>query len=354
MRLKTIIILIFLLIASLYVVIVMASVGRFVNTHSIVVQSYCIDCHSEKLEDLNASKHIGAMGENQSIVIDNWFILANVSSNVNNNDINGLCMSCHNIRAYKFGFTDPYIYNVSSWGNISSVALINDIVLWNNSWESGIINGGKTETIIVNAKVQDVVPANASVIVDVTVQLMNFSGVQNSSDISRVCVCNTTDMTIVISNAYADYFNVYIDISGAWDFTSLNVTVDSYPSVTINAFNGSLTNFYNLPADLPLQYSYLTLFHTKGNYSVQRMDRFIENMKNLSVTSISIDKEIMTDYVGNISRYTCGTPDSLCHINQKISDGAQKSGIAGFGEIQRYYSHDMPYVTDNVCKSCHL
>lgn len=122
--------------------------------------------------------------------------------------------------------------------------------------------------IAVNAKVQDVVPANASVIVDVTVQLMNFSGAQNSSNISRVCICNDTDMTVVISNAYADYFKVYIDMSGAWDLASLNVAVDGYPSVTINASDGSMTNFYNLPIDLPSQYSGLTLFHTRSNYTV--------------------------------------------------------------------------------------
>lgn len=325
----------------LYAIISIASIGRFEPTHAITAKSSCVNCHIDAVVDLNSSKHIWShiinVGANQSMTIGYYLNMANST------DVNGVCMSCHNGRRKYFGVVDPYIYNFS--GN--NISVINGIVFWDSN--TNVTNSEPNETITVNARVQDVAPANTSVVVDVTVQLMNFSGAQNSSNISRVCICNDTDMTIVISNAYADYFKVYIDMSGAWDFASLNVTINGYPSATINAFNGSTTNFYNLPVDLYSQYSGLNIFHTLGNYTVQRMDMAISDMTNASVVSISTN-EIMGDYIGNTSSYTCGTPSAMCHINSKITYLGQTFGLKN----GRYYAHEMEYATTKTCKTCHI
>lgn len=327
----------------LYTIVSLASVGRFSATHAIVLKSSCIGCHMDALADLNRSDHMGShainVGNNQGITIDYYILMANST------DVNGVCMSCHNGRRNMFGAVDPYIYYSS--GNNTSV--INGIVFWNPDWGTDVINGDANETIVVNINVQDVVPANTSVIVDATIQLVNFSGVQNSGNISRQCVCNDTDMTIIVSGAYADYFKVYIDVMGNWNFSSLNVSVDGYPSVTIDSFDGSSTNFYNLPADLPLQYSSLTLFHTQGNYTVKRMDKVIEDMQFASVMSISTN-EIMEDYIGGISGYTCSSPGAMCHINNKMTYLGQTFGF----KTGRYYAHEMEYATTKTCKICHI
>lgn len=136
---------------------------------------------------------------------------------------------------------------------------------------------------------------------------------------------------------------------GDWNFSSLNVNVSGYPSVIIDSFDGSSLNFYNLPADLPLQYSYLTMFHTQGNYTVQRMDRVIDDMVSASVTSISTN-EIMEDYIGGISGYTCGSPGAMCHINDKMTYLGQTFGFKN----GRYYAHEMEYATTKTCKVCHI
>lgn len=324
-----------------YAIVSFASIGKFEPTHAITMKSSCLNCHMDAFVDLNNSEHMGShtvkVGGSQSTVIDYYLNVANST------DVNGVCLSCHNGRKKYFGVIDPYIYNFS--GN--NISVINGIVFWD--LDTNVTNGGPNETITVNVKVQDVVPANTSVVVDATVQLMNFSGVQNQSNISRVCVCNDTDMTIIISNIYADYFKIYIDMSGTWDFASLNVTIDGYPSVTINAFNGSQTNFYNLPIDLSSEYSGLNLFHTRGSYTVQRMDRAIDDMANASVVSISTN-EIMGDYIGNTSGYTCGTPNAMCHINNKITYMGQTFGFKN----GRYYAHEMEYATVKTCKTCHI
>lgn len=351
-RLRATITIVLIVIVIYSVVMVVASIGRFSNTHAITVESYCVDCHLESLTHLENGDHIGAMSGDQSVVINNYYEMINTTT-INNSNTNGLCMSCHNVRAKDFGLIDPYISTVASGNGTYNISTINGITFWDgiDLTELNITNENPTESIVLNIKVQDVAPVNSAVIVDATVQLMNFSGVQNQSNISRQCICNETDMTIIISNIYADYFKVYLDVSGQWNFSSLNISVNGYPSETINIFNGSLVNFYTLPADLPLQYSNLNFFHTIGNYKVGRMDEVIEEMRNFSVTSITLNNELMKNNIDNTSNpsYTCGSTDTLCHINQRIINMGQEFGIRG----ERYYSHDMEYST-NVCRNCHI
>lgn len=340
-----------LVIMVIYTIVTMASIGRFSNTHAITAQSYCTDCHISSLTNLDNGRHVGAMGVHQSSVIDSYFEMVD-TTNISSRDVNGLCMSCHNIRAKDFGLVDPYFATISSGNGTSNVSTTNGIIFWNPEWDTNIINGGPNETITVSVKVQNVIPTNTSVAVDTTIQLMNFSGKQYGV----TCDCITTlyegDTQIVDAiNIYADYFKVYIDVNGEWSFSSLNVSVNGYPSVIINSSGSSPINFYNLPADLPSEYSHLNFFHTTGNYTVIRMDRVINDMRNSSVESISLNNEIMKDYATNnsLDGYTCSSEGALCHINQKIVYMGQRDGI----RKERYYSHDMEYST-NVCKNCHL
>lgn len=344
-RLK-IVLSIVLCILVLYVMVTVASIGRFSNTHAIIRESNCTDCHIQSLKDLNDSRHIGShyvnVGNNQSMVIDYYFNMAQSA------DINGMCLSCHNGRRKSFGMMDPYIYNIS--GNNSSA--INGIVFWDPDWETNLTNSTANETITVTIGVWDVYSENASVSVDSTIQLMNFSGQQDSGNLSTnvmQSLYKNQTLTFTRQNVYPDYFKVYISLSGIWQSASIYAIVDNYPMVIINASNSSSINYYSLPADLPLQYSYLNLFHTRGNYTVKRMDRVMQDFSDASVVSIS-SNELMEDYIGNSSRYSCGTPAAMCHINDRITYMGQTFGL----KYGRYYAHEIDYVTTKICKTCHI
>lgn len=336
-----------LFILILYSMTTFASIGRFGTTHTVVRESNCTNCHVESIIDLDSNRHIGShyvnVGNNQSTTIDYY---TNMAQSI---DINGICLSCHNGKKKLFGIVDPYIYNFSG----SNISVVNGIEFWDSEWETNITSGSPNETIIVTIDVQDIFPDVNFIIVDVTLQLMNFSGQQNSNNISTNVVQSLykgDNMTVARSNIYGDYFRIYIDVTKPTSFYSLKVTVNGYPSIVINSSgNGSEPNFYNLPVDLPLQYSYLALFHTQGNYTIKRMDRVIGDMTNSSVTSISTN-EIMEDYIGNSSRYTCGSPGAMCHIQNRITYLGQTFGFKN----GRYYAHEMEYATTKTCKACHI
>lgn len=338
-----------LLILVLYTITTFASIGRFSTTHAVVRESNCTNCHVESIIELDSNRHIGShsvnVGNNQSIAIDYY---VNMAQSV---DINGICMSCHNGKKKLFGMVDPYIYNFS--GN--NISVINGIGFWDSEWETNLTPGSSNETIIVTVEAQDIFPDTNFIIVDATVQLMNFSGQQNSSKLSANVVQSLykgDNLTVVRSDIYGDYFRVYIDVTKPTSFYSLKVSVNGYPSIVINSSDGgsgSGSNFYNLPVDLSLQYSYLALFHTQGNYTIKRMDRTINDMANSSVMSISTN-EIMEDYIGNSSRYTCGSPGAMCHIQNRITYLGQTFGFKN----GRYYAHEMEYATTKTCKTCHI
>lgn len=336
-----------------YAIVSFALIGRFGPTHAITMKSSCINCHMDALVDLNDSRHIGRhaveVGKNQPIVIDNYIILSNST------DINGLCMSCHNLRYKDFGFVDPYITNNGGGANGSgvNVSTINGIVFWNRSWNKSQFVGDQNGTIMVTIGAQEIVPfdiiSSVPVAIDATIQLKNFSGLQNSSDLSTNIVQNLymgESLNLTKQNIYGDYFEVYVRIMGAWNFSSINVTIDDYSMVVVNSTNES---YYTLPRDLSTEYLSLTYFHTKSNNTIVRADIVDQDWRNVSVQSITVNSELMTNRIWNTTGYTCNSPDAKCHINQRMTIMGQKDGI-GDG---RYYSHEAPYAI-HTCESCHL
>ncbi len=318
----------------IYTAVTMASIGRFAKTHAIVAHSKCTDCHPDALISLDKGEHAGAMGPNQSIVIDYYGMMRGAD------DINGLCFSCHNLRYREFGLMDPYIS-----GNRTSIS---GIVFWDYNTTSG----SESEIATVNIAVQSLLPNTSTVAVDATILLKNFTGQQNTSKISTNIIqslAENENVTFSTPSIYGDYYSVFITASGDWNSSILNVTVSGYPPILINPANGSGTNFYALPADFPVEYSWLQYFHTSGSYTMERMDSVISRMQNASVTSISFN-ELMYDNFTNTFRYTCGTPDTMCHINQRLIDMGQVYGILG----EKYYSHDLAYTTTALCDNCHL
>jgi len=320
-----------------------ASIGRFTNTHAITVQSFCVDCHGESLIDLNDSKHIGSMRGDHSVVIDNYVYVANITGT--KGDINGLCMSCHNVRSKDFGFED-YYYILKN--NASS---INGLVFWELGQNYTEIVGYENNSVDVVIGVEDIYPLEESVTIDVAIILANFSEHQNSSNISvgdvKILDVNQS-MTVTMNDIYPDYYTVRLSIGGNWSSVVLNVSTGNYSQLRFQESNGSLDHNYILPADFPLQYSYMTYFHTENTYKVERADNVIDDMRDMSVESISFN-EIMEDNIGNVSRYTCSSSGTLCHINQKMAYTGDMYGIRG----GKYYSHDMSYSV-GICKNCHL
>ena len=210
-----------LVIALLYTALTMASIGRFANSHAIVAQSKCTDCHLEALSDLNNGSHINAMDKNQSIVLDNYFIMRGTG------DTNGLCFSCHIIRSQEFGFKDPYIS-----GNKSA---INGIVFWNNNISN---TGSETESVYVKIEAQSISPNTSVATVDATIQLMNFSG-QQSANKTFTNIIQTLDegsnFTVYRPDVYGDYYVVHITISGTWNSTIFNVKIEYIPLLLIQS-----------------------------------------------------------------------------------------------------------------------
>ncbi len=333
MKLKTAFLIAVVLI-FFYTALTAASTGRFARTHAIVAQSNCTDCHPDALISLDKGKHTGAMGQDQSIIIDYYGMMRG------DGDINGLCFSCHNVRYREFGVMDPYVS-----GNRTA---INGIVFWNHS----AANGSESENASVNIAAQTILPNTSTATVDATILLMNFTGHQNSTRISTNVIQSLAEgenVTLSTPDVYGDYYRVFISVSGSWNSSTLNVTVNGYPSILINSTNGSGTNYYALPPDFPSEYSWLQYFHTNGSYTMERMDSLISRMQNASVTSISFN-ELMYDNFTNTSRYTCSTPDTMCHINIRLTDMGQTYGVSG----EKYYSHALGYTTTGLCNNCHL
>lgn len=332
-KVKTLFLIILVIVISATALTV-ASIGRFTRTHAIVGQSNCTDCHADAFIDMNYSWHIGAMGPNQSITMDYYFRMRNET------DINGLCFSCHNVRKEEFVFKDPYIS-----GNTTAIYGLGFL-------GSGLFTGTANETVSVNIEVMSVSPANSTVSVDATILLMNFSGHQDPAAISTnlaQVLPQGGSFTISRTSVYGDYFRVYISTSGDWNSSVLNVSVDGYPSVIISSGNGSSLNYYSLPSDFQLQYMYLSYFHTRGAYIEEPMSETLARMRNSSVATISF-YEPMTDDLSNITRYTCSSPDAMCHINTRMAVMGQTEGISGGG---KYYSHALSYST-GVCRNCHI
>lgn len=338
-----------------YSIVAIASIGRFSQTHAIVMKADCTDCHIDSLSNLDKGKHIGAMGRDQNKTIDNFFILRNSA------DVQGLCYSCHvaGARTNAFALNDFYIDSENN-------TVINGIDFWNNNINdiSNIgnkVNGTETERIKVNITLTSISPENATLTLDATVQLMNFSGQQNSSKLFTnvyTTMYQNDSAIITRDNIYGDYFRIYITASGNWENARLQIGIDeppSYPTLSNYLVNGSASdpgsNSYVLPNDFPLQYSNLIYFHTQGNYLKTQMSEALNFIRTNEINVSSIQTgELMNDTVRDTTKYSCGSAGGMCHINQRITDLGERFGING----ERFYTHDLAYPDSNTCAMCHI
>ncbi len=329
-----------------YTIVAIATIGRFAQTHAVVVKSDCVSCHIDSFQALNNSKHISDMREGQSYVIDNFILMRN--SNDTESDLQGLCYSCHNVnkRSGAFAFQDFYIDKENN-------TVINGLTFWTN--ETPV--GNENESVRVKITVESVTPPNASLGLDTTIQLMNFSGQQNYSKLSTNVLTSLSineSTEIVRDNIFADYFRVYLSAGGDWESATIVVTVGepslTYPILSID-LNGGGLNHYVLPNDFNLQYYSRLYFHTSGNYSITRVTDAKETIRNIELSNNSLlqSYELMRDPQNNTG-FTCGSPDAMCHINQKITDIGMKYGIDG----ERFYNHEMEVSTSNICDNCHI
>ncbi|MCL7411833.1 MAG: hypothetical protein M8350_08560 [Methanosarcinaceae archaeon] len=327
MRVKNVIVVV-VVITLFYITLSYASVGRFNQTHSIVAESTCISCHIDELIELNSSQHIYRM-EKESIVIDSYVLNYDA-------DINGLCYSCHNLRVWDFGFVDPYIS-----GNTTA---INGIV----NWYPEIENGLPDQTVSVDVTLASVLPNTSSVVIEVAIEFMNFADHQdiyNTTNTVFRSIQEGETINVQINNVYGDYYKVYVSTIGNTTSSSLIVSIPDQPDLYIYSIG---TNYYLLPNDFPLQYSWREYFHTNGSYTVKRMDNTFALMRANHTTKIS-SNEMMYDNFTNTSRYTCAAPDTMCHINQKITSMGLKNENLG----EKYYLHEMSYAT-GTCDYCHF
>lgn len=146
-----------LVLIFVYSIVGLASVGRFTNTHAIQKQSLCVDCHADALIELNNGRHINDMKPNQSTVIESFFLIRGQP------DLQGLCLSCHNVRQDLFAFKNFNITTKKLNGTQKGAAYIEDIVLWetNNSNLTRmndavlIMYENSVETIILNENMTD-------------------------------------------------------------------------------------------------------------------------------------------------------------------------------------------------------
>jgi hypothetical protein len=349
-NIKTIITLVTVVMA-IYTAVAVATVGRFSETHAITVKTECTDCHQDAMLDVFNGKHISSMSTNQTAVIDNFLTIKGYTGNSTGSDkqdfIQGLCYSCHVVeqRNSYFGFQDFFM---DSQNNvvISGVKLLNDVT-----------SGDENESIKVNITLVYVTPANASVSLDASVQLINFSGQQNhtklTTNIHQPIAVNES-ATILRDNVYGDYYRVFITANGNWEQADFSVGIEdsSYPFLSMSILNGTSPNCYTLPNDFRMQYYGLNYFHTNGSYNSIRVPDALSIIKQNITNTTTFQYALMNETVRNSApSYSCSVPDTMCHINQKITDLGQKYGVNG----ERFYNHDMQLANmASNCNICHI
>jgi hypothetical protein len=351
-NLKTIAIIV-MAVTVIYTVMAVASVGRFSETHAITVKSECIDCHQDTMVDLFNGKHIRSMGLNQSAVIDNFLTVKGYSGNstVASSDtqsfIQGLCYSCHIVagRSRLFAFQDFFIDN-SNNATISGIKLLGDNT-----------TGEENESIKVNITLISIIPDNGSVSLDSSIQLMNFSGQQNVTKLTTNAVQPIAVNESVLlrrDNVYGDYYRVYITANGNWEKAEFSVGIEdsTYPFLSITILDGTSPNRYTLPNDFRMQQYGLNYFHTNGSYNSMRITDALNILTQNITNTTTFQYELMNETVRkSASSYSCSTPDTMCHINQKIADLGQKYGVNG----ERFYNHDMQLTNiASNCNICHI
>jgi hypothetical protein len=357
----------FFIIVVIVTIMASSSPFRFYPTHKIVKQVFCISCHTEEFEDLKIGRHIRMMSTEQNKTLYDYISLYTNASDPNYKTLIGSCYTCH--VAYEnfnlFGLTDPYVYPagnraVNTVGNMAVSETIYDaqygtIVSWPWPYGNRAVEyyGTGNVAITTELSVLSVQPANVAIDSTIKVLLSNYSGQQNGS---AGCDCTQIlyqgdKQVINVGNIQNDYFSIILLLDGAWNSTTLNLTV----SGTDKGTESFIINVSNPPIiyEAPKQTSGINYFKTNGTYRAVRLDAIWYAWRNVSVNgNITTSDTIQTSSPnGWINASTCSAPDSMCHIIQKatyigMNDGANPD--------RSFYPHKMESVTSRQCKVCHL
>jgi hypothetical protein len=340
---------------------------RFYPTHEIVRQVYCVSCHAGEFEDLKMGRHIRLMSSEQNRTLYDYIDLyGNSNVALAATDLMGSCYTCH--VAYQnfnlFGLTDPYVYPagniaVNTIGNMAvSQTVYNaqygSIVSW--PWPYGNrIEEYDTGNVAITTElnVLSVQPANAAIDSTIKVVLANYSGQQNGS---TACDCSHTlnqgdTQVITVSNIKNDYFSIILLLDGAWNSTTLNLTV----SGTDKGAESFIISVSNPPViyEAPIQISGTNYFKTNGTYRAVRLDAIWYAWRNVSVNgNITSADTIRTSSPGGwTNASSCSAPDGMCHIIQNVTYMGMNDGM---DPERSFYPHNMEFVTSKQCKVCHL
>lgn len=361
---------IIIIVVSIAAIAIASSTSRFYPTHEIVRQVFCISCHAQEFEDLKMGRHIRLMSTEQNKTLNDYIDLygsSNVALAATN--LMGACYTCH--VAYEnfnlFALTDPYVYSVgnvavSTVGNMTVPQTIynaqyGSIVDWPFPYGGNIeeFNTGNV-AITTELNVMSVQPANAAIDSTIKVILANYSGQQNGS---TACDCAGTlhqgdTQVVTVSNIKNDYFSIMLILDGAWNTTTLNLTV----SGTDKGTESFIIDISSPPViyEAPVQISGTNYFKTNGSYKTVRLDAVWYAWRDVPINgNIASADIIQTSSSSSPSGWTnassCSASDGMCHINQKVTDIGMNDGM---DPERSFYPHSMEFVTSKQCKTCHL
>ncbi len=339
---------------------------RFVPTHMIVKQVFCVSCHPDEAKEISQTgNHLRMMDYTQTRVFSDYIDLyGNISQEIE--AIDATCYQCHlTFSNYNlFGLTDPYMYTVGNYAyNVEDIvvkanlvdAQYGYVIDWPFPFGNRTIEyfNNSNATITAELTVTDVSPVNSSIDSTMKIILSNYSGQQIGN---TVCDCFQTlskgdTHVTTVSNMSDDYFNILIFLEGTWNSSTLNLKVTGIDkgtqSFTIYASNPPV--LYNVPRDL-MGVSY---FKTNGTFKAVRLDAIWNAWTNYSVNGhITSSEDIQVSMGGKwITKNTCGAPHGMCHINQKATSMGMLNGL---NSSKSFYSHKMQSVTSKNCKTCHL
>lgn len=331
-------------------------------THNIVKQVNCFSCHESEMKDLENGKHIRLMNTTQNrFLYDYLDIYGNESRPITS--LEGPCYSCHITYENfdRFGLTDPYAYNTSSY-SITTSNMTNYITFQDAQygyvipWAIGNTNveyfGTANVAIYAELEVLDVYPSNSSIETTMKVILANYSG-QQSGNI--VCNCENVleegDIQVVsITNIYEDYFKIIIILQGTWNNALLNLRVSGTDKGSESfIFSANMSPFVY---ELPYNSSGTYYFKTGGIYKAVRLDYVWEEWKNYAIGNIATSEIIQANTTnGQINASSCSSPDAMCHILQKTTSIGLSDGI---NPDKSFYTHKMEFTTTKQCALCHL
>jgi len=361
---------IIIIVASITAIAIASSTSRFYPTHEIVRQVFCVSCHAEEFQDLQMGRHIRLMSSEQNKTLNDYIDLyGNSNTALAATNLMGACYTCH--VAYQnfnlFGLTDPYVYAagntaINTVGNMAvSQTIYNaqygSIISW--PWPyGGRIEEYNTGNVAITTElnVMSVQPANVAIDSTIKVVLANYSGQQNGS---TVCDCANVlhqgdTQVVTVGNIKNDYFSIILLLDGAWNSTTLNLTV----SGTDKGTESFIINVNNPPViyEAPVQISGANYFRTNGTYRAVRLDAVWYAWRNVPINGNMTSADIiqtssLSSPNGWTNASTCSAPDGMCHINQKATFIGMNDGI---DPERSFYPHNMEFVTSKQCKVCHL